>query len=111
MMGPAAIPAAKAYVTQHARDNDEYPEIAAEALVRIAQNYPDARAEIVAVLTDQLAKFATNAYETNGWIITNLIDLQAVEAAALIRSAFAADQVDLSINGSWRQVRDALHLD
>ncbi len=111
MLGPAAIPAAKAYLTQHAGDNDEYPEIAAEALVKIAQNYPDTRAEIVGVLTDQLAKFETNAYETNGWIIANLVDLQAVESAAVIRSAFAADQVDLSINGNWRQVRDALHLD
>jgi hypothetical protein len=47
----------------------------------------------------------------NAWIISDLIDLQAAESAAVIRSAFAAQRVDLTICGNWFDVRDDLHLD
>ncbi len=111
LIGPAAIPALKNYMAQHAGDDDEFPDVAGRSLVEIAERHPEARDEAVATLTEQLEKFMTNAREFNAGIIADLVDLQAVEAAAVIRSAFAAKRVDLTIGGNWFDVRDDLHLD
>lgn len=46
----------------------------------------------------------------NGFIISDLVDLQAVQAAPIIKRAFAAECVDLSVMGDWEDVQIKLGL-
>ena len=51
---------------------------------------------------------ADNDPETNGFILADLIQLNAVEALPIIRSAYEQDLVDESIAGDWGEVLKAL---
>jgi hypothetical protein len=46
----------------------------------------------------------------NGFIISFLTDLKAVEAAPVMERAFAADCVDISIQGDWEDTQIELGL-
>jgi hypothetical protein len=46
----------------------------------------------------------------NGCLISDLIDLKAVEAAPLMARAFEARRVDLSVAGDWEDVQVELGL-
>ncbi len=83
------------------RDQDMWArESAAAALAQIAQQHPDTRDEVVAILVKALdaAEPHTPARETlNGMIVNRLLDLGATEAAPAIERAFADDRVDQRI--------------
>lgn len=83
---------------------------AAEALAKIAMHYPTERPQIVAIMTDQLRRFAEEESEFNAFLISVLVDLNAVEAADVMAAAFAADKVDWSIQGDWEEVQIKLGL-
>ena len=83
---------------------------AAEGLVKVATYHPTARAQVVAILVQQLQDFANEEREFNAFTISSLINLQAVEAVPVIEQAFAADKVDWSIQGDWEEVQIALGL-
>lgn len=109
MIGRAAIPALSRYLadTTHAM----WPRItAARSIERIAVLDPAARSEAVDVLTQQLEQFATNDPELNSFIISNLLELKAVEAAPLIERVFASDRVDIFVQGDWEDAQIALGL-
>jgi hypothetical protein len=109
MIGPAALEPAAAYVAD-ARHR-KYARVAAgEALREIGQRYPDTRGEAVAALTRTLERFGEFGRDEtfNGFLISNLVDLQAVEAAPLIERAFAADAIDTLLMGDWRKVAKEL---
>ncbi len=78
---------------------------AGTALAEIAQHDPDARGDCVTVLTEQLRHFEEQDDDVNAFLICDLLDLDAVESAAVIEEAFAAHRVDLSINGDWEDVQ------
>ena len=88
---------------------------AAESLGRIGQENPDAREECIAVLTRLLREFRKNEDEVNAFLIDSflidsLVELDAVEAAPLIQSAFEAGCVDETIRGDWEDVQVDLGL-
>lgn len=83
---------------------------AAEALGKIVDHYPAERAAVLNVLTAQLGDFAKEEPEFNAFLISTLVDLKAVEAAEVMAQAFAADQVDWTIQGDWEEVQIALGL-
>ncbi len=83
---------------------------AAEGLVKIATYHPSARARVVAILAQQLQNFANEEREFNAFMISSLLNLQAVEAAPVMEHAFAADKVDWAIQGDWEEVQIALGL-
>ena len=83
---------------------------AAEALGKIVDHYPAEREAVLNVLTAQLGDFAEEDPEFNAFLISTLVDLKAVEAAAVMAQAFAADKVDWSIQGDWEEVQIALGL-
>jgi len=83
---------------------------AAEALAKIAMHYPTERARVVAILAEQLRRFAEEEDDFNAFLVGVLIDLQAVEAADVMAAAFAANKVDWSIQGDWEEVQIALGL-
>jgi hypothetical protein len=109
MIGPAAIPALAAYLAD--ASHELHARIAtAGSLRNIGQNHPEARSQCIAVLTGQLEQFEENDPSVNGWLISELIDLAAVESAATMERAFAADCVDPTIAGDWEDVQVGLGL-
>ncbi len=96
MIGPASIPALRAFLDKPHHDIFD-SGYAAESLTEIVRQHPEARAEVVAVLTDKLAQFEQNSEELNASLIGSLAHLKEVDALPLIEQAFAADKVDTFI--------------
>lgn len=108
-IGPAAIPSLAAYLNKPGPD-EYHIEIAGSSLTEIGTKYPETRNECVKILTKKLATFEENNPILNGLLVSNLIDLEAVESASLIQTAFAVDCVDELIVGDWDEVQFLLGL-
>lgn len=109
LIGPAAIPALAAYVQDTA--HGLWARIAAsDSLAKIGQDHAGACDACVAALTGQLERFAENGEELNAFLISYLLDLGAVESAPVMEQAFAADAVDLSVQGDWEEAQIELGL-
>jgi len=109
MGAPAIVPlAAHLADPRHRR----YLRIAAaQGLSEIAQEYPGARVECVAVLTRMLDDPNNTDRELNGFILASLLDLDAVESAEVIRRAFESGNIDEGIAGDWQEAAYALGLE
>ena len=83
---------------------------AAHAFAEIGQRQPTLRDQSVARLTQQLEQYSQQDLILNGFLISYLTDLQAVESAPVMERAFAADRVDISIQGDWEDTQIALGL-
>lgn len=73
---------------------------AAESLGKIGQHHPEARSEVVSALVARLDAAQSQVPEDeilNAFVISELLDLRAVEAAPAIQQAFEEDRVDTSI--------------
>jgi len=104
MIGPAAIPILKAYVAD--ASHDESARINAQTgLEEIGTMHPDARNECIAALSQQLELFEENDPTLNAYLITSLVELEALEALPLIERVFAADRVDEFLTGDWDNVQ------
>lgn len=109
MIGPPAISALKTYLADE--QNGLWSRVtAAEALAKIGQQYPESRDECVAILADQLRYHSRQDPTQNAFLISSLLDLKALEAVDPIRAAFAADNVDLSVQGDWEEAQIELGL-
>lgn len=109
LIGAPAIPALARHMAE--RKHIVWSRIAAaDALREIARQYPDVRAECVAILAGQLGEFAGDDAGFNGLLIHDLLELQAVESAPVIEAAYAAERVELEINGDWEDVQVELGL-
>jgi len=96
MIGPAAIPALAAHVAD--RSKEEFSRtFASNGLVEIAKMHPEARSEVISVISKLLESFDEEEPGVNGFLIADLGDLKAVETLPLIERAFDADAVDESI--------------
>ena len=93
MLGPAAIPALAAYLadTSHEMYSRSY---ASNGITEIADRYPESREECIAIISKQLENFEENDEELNAFLVTNLLQIKAVETLPLIERAFKADKVD-----------------
>ncbi len=109
MIGPTAIPALTAYLADTSRGIS--PRIsAAHALAEIGMSHAEAEEACIAALTQQLEAFRKNDRELNGFLISYLVDLQAIETAPLMQRAYAAGRVDEIVMGDWEDVQVALGL-
>src|SRR5450631_1090560 len=63
-------------------------------LLKICTKYPEYRDEVVAFFTKQLENYAQNDPEINGYLISNLSHLKAIETLPLIKTAFDSENVD-----------------
>jgi len=109
MIGATAIPALARY--QADSSHGLFPRIyAAQSLERIGNTHPEARAECVSRLTEQLSHFTENDPTFNAFLISHLVDLGAVESLSTIREAFEQEGVDLTIQGDLEDVEIALGL-
>jgi hypothetical protein len=109
MIGPPAIPALIAYLADTVWPL--YARVAAAGgLEQVAKHHPDARPAVVEALSGQLEGAVQNDPSFNGFLLSYLLELNAVEAAPVIERAFAADAVDESIAGDWEDVQWELGL-
>jgi len=109
MIGPAAIPVLKKQLMDNPY-NEWVGATLSNSLEKIAQYHPDYRDECVAIITEKLRHHHENDIVLNGLIISDLLDLQAVESAAEIEAAYRANNVDLSICGDWEDAQITLRL-
>ena len=96
LIGPAAIPALAAYVADRSRELFSRT-FTSNALVEIGKMHPEARSEVISIISKLLELFDEEDPEVNGFLIADLGDLKAVETLPLIERAFNADAVDESI--------------
>lgn len=109
MIGSAAIPALKTYLAD--TSHKMFPRIhAASSLEHIGLSHRSAREDCIDVLAQQLEAFEENEYELNGFLVTYLVELEAVNKAPLMERAFAAGRVDETIMGDWEDVQVDLGL-
>ena len=104
LIGAPAVPPVARYLAD--RERDHWGRIAAEAALRhIGRTHLEVRSNCVSVLADQLRLFATQDTELNAFLVAGLLELGAVESAAVVEEAFAADRVDLAITGDWEDAQ------
>jgi SEC-C motif len=72
--------------------------------VEIAERNPSFRNECIGILAHRLNCGAENDPAVNGFLISALIDLEAIETIDVIRHAFDQQVVDLSIAGDVEDV-------
>ncbi|MCP6761872.1 MAG: HEAT repeat domain-containing protein [Fischerella sp. CENA71] len=110
MFGEIAIPRLQAYLAEES--HGIFPRITAiNSLEEICKQHPETRQKCITVLTQQLKLFAQNPQEINGFLVASLIELQAVESAPVIKSAFVGQSVPDEITGSWDDVCQILDID
>ena len=108
LIGPGAILPITRYVADRRRD--VYARSGAiSGLTEIARRFPETRAECVSVLA-RLLDDPTEDGEFPAFVVCELMDLKAVEAAPAIERAFAEERIDISIPGDWEDVRVRLGL-
>lgn len=111
MIGPTALPAVRDALPDAARRSEPYlAATLGAALVEISRAHPETRDEAVEVLTRQLRVWPNQTEELNAFLIWDLIELNAAEAAPVIEEAFEAGMVDESVVGDWEDVQVALGL-
>ena len=106
LMGPPVIESLINYL-RNQRRREFSRDVAAGGLMQIARRHSDRHAQVVQVLSDQLARHESLAV-LNGSILGKLLDLEAVESAEVIERAFAAEVIDESLCGCWMEVREKL---
>jgi hypothetical protein len=109
VLGPAAIAGLRDYLANPS--HGLWARAAAcFSLSEIGQQHPEERAKCVAILAGQLARLSEMDPVLNTFLISALVDLQAVESAAVIERAFASGRVDISVRGDWEDVQIELGL-
>jgi hypothetical protein len=109
LIGAAAIQPVAAFIWDHS--NSTFPAASAVAgLKEIARGHPAYRAECIGILGQLLERRGDTDPALNGFAVSTLIDLEAVEAIDVIRDAFRHRSVDMSIAGDEEDVEIALRL-
>jgi hypothetical protein len=84
---------------------------ALQYLHKISVANPEERDRCVAAIAQELAHFADNDPELNGYLVMYLAaDFKAVETAPIIEAAYAADRVDPTFVGDWEDAQVYLGL-
>jgi hypothetical protein len=103
LIGPDAIPHVADFLADQSVTTE--PLITAiKCLVEIAERNPPSRNGCIDILAHRLKCGAENDPTVNGFLISALIDLEAVETIGVIRQAFDQQVVDLSIAGDVEDV-------
>jgi len=112
LIGPAALAPLAALAANPLRPI--HVRITASAgLEKIGRLYPDARAAAIAAIAAVIEASLTSdaplddLAELNGFLVSDLIDLEAVDTLPLITRALAADRVDESITGDLEDIEIA----
>ena len=110
LIGPAAIDPVAAYLAD--TTHREYSRVcAAHGLCRISERHTESRDDVVRRLSQTLGEFEREAVHLNGFLVSYLLELKAVESAETIERAYAAGCVDADVVGTWQRVRKDLGVD
>jgi hypothetical protein len=111
LIGPAALPALEATLRRRALDL-HVRWVAADSIAEIGEQHPESRERCVALLVEQLraAVEEDDDLTLKGAVVSDLVDLKAVDAAPAIERAFAEGEVDEFVIGDWEEVRYRLGL-
>ena len=92
-------------------DISEHSQIeVVNAFLTFALWHPHCRDECVAFLSQILSNCSQHSAMLNGFVVYNLIELGATEAAEVIERAFEAKQVNEDVSGRWTDVQIQLGL-
>jgi hypothetical protein len=109
MIGPAALPHLAVFLADP--DRALYARTAvAEGLPDMVAKYPETREQVIDVLARQVGSNDNPSPELNGFVVSALLEMKAVEAAPVLERAFSEDLVDESIAGGWPKVEYELGL-
>jgi hypothetical protein len=72
---------------------------AAHSLANIGKHHADARHSCIAALEEQLMEYRQNDQTLNGFLVSYLLELKAVEALPTIQEAYRHECVDVTITG------------
>lgn len=109
MLGPTTLPHLQTFLATTEKD-DLARVSAAKAIERIGQRHQAAAGACVGILNDQLALHGAQPPHVNGFLIANLVHLNATETIETIRDAFNRNNVDYSIIGDVEEVQLELGL-
>lgn len=108
-IGPATIGPLADYLADSSKG--EWSRVnAACTLGKVGQQNSESRGACVARLTNQLELFSQQTASLNAFIVTSLVDLKAVESAAVMEKAFTLTAVDEGVIGDWEDVQIELGL-
>lgn len=110
MIGPAAIPEMASRLERDEKGVYKLIDFAT-ALKEIALRHPEVRGGCIAILSRVLDRGGRNDPTLNGFLVCDLVDLRATEAADVIERAFAGEFVDDSVMGTWYDVWHDLELE
>ncbi|MDB5297424.1 MAG: hypothetical protein JWO31_3407 [Phycisphaerales bacterium] len=103
-IGRAAVDPLRDFLADPA--NRTYARVAAAVGLReVRKRHPDARDVVAAALAAELARFDPAEPSVNGFVVSGLLDLKAVEHAGVVREAYAKGCVDPEICGDWAEVQ------
>lgn len=104
LIGPPAIEPLATFLAD--KSHREFPRVkAANGLYEIARRFPEMREPIVAILTGELTRYQIELGALNGFLVSDLLKLEAVESAETIERAFAANVIDPTVAGDWGDIR------
>jgi hypothetical protein len=106
-IGPPAIAPLTAYLANP--DNLPYARTAAaDSLRAIGREHPSERTACIKVLVEHLERAGEHDPTLNGFVVSDLIDLSAIEALPVVQAAYEAQFVDETIVGGWEEARRLL---
>ncbi|MEO7403519.1 MAG: hypothetical protein ABIU95_07600 [Burkholderiales bacterium] len=109
LIGPPAIEPLAAFLADES--HNEFPRVkAANGLYEIVRRFPETREPIVAILTAELARHQIDLGALNGFLVSDLLKLEAIESAETIERAFAANAIDPRVAGDWGDIRRELNV-
>ena len=109
MIGQPAVPLLAAFLADDAHGTYARGAVS-DGLRDIAKAHPETQDACVASISAVLERARANDATLNGFLLSNLLDLEAVKAAPVIERAFAANAVDETIAGDWEDVQWELGL-
>lgn len=109
LIGPEALPALAAYLADESKDEYNLSDVA-ECIGRLGTDNPDIKAECVHHLSHRLERFKHNTPFVNAVLVLELAKLRARDSMDLIRRAFEADAVDISIGGDLEDAEIEMEL-
>ena len=109
MIGPTAIPHIAGFLSDRSNPTSAVAT-AISGIREIVTQHPECRGECIGILTRMLETHADTDRSSNGFVVSGLIDLQAVEAIDTIRDAFRQNSVDIAIAGDQEDVEIELRL-
>ena len=109
IIGPAALPSLEQFLVDPSQD-DSAQNYISEIIGRIGKEYPETRTACIAMIIRRLTDFEENDPDLNAFLIGELLEMKAVEAAPLIEEALASDCVNETWCGDWDEAQYKLGL-